>query len=99
MWMLATTLLSLTLPTPFADQLAAPVRLEVDGEPIDSINDIGHSGPALHDLDGDGKLELLVGNFRGHIDVFSREESSTSPSWKSEGRLQAAGENFAVPNW
>ena len=105
MWMLAPTLLTLS-PAPsqdppprLADELADPVRLVVGDAPIDCVADIGHAGPTLHDLDGDGRQELLVGNFRGHVDVYERNATSTSPAWRRRGRLKAAGEDFAVPNW
>ena len=105
MWMLASTLLTLSPVPPqdpsrsLADELADPVRLVVGDAPIDCAADVGHAGPALHDLDGDGRRELLGGNFRGHIDVYERDEASTSPAWRVRGRLKAAGEDFAVPNW
>lgn len=43
--------------------LAAPFRVAADGGAIST--DVGHAYPRLHDLDGDGKRDLLVGQFGG----------------------------------
>jgi hypothetical protein len=56
---LAVTLLA-AVPA-LAQDLGKPVRLEADGKPIDT--EIGHAAPALYDFDGDGKRDLLVGQF------------------------------------
>ena len=42
-------------------QFAPPVRLEAAGKPIDT--DVGHAAPLVVDFDGDGKNDLLVGQF------------------------------------
>src|SRR5262245_10725395 len=46
-----------------AADLAAPVAVSVGGVPIDRADD-SHSSPWFGDFDGDGKLDLLVG--QGH---------------------------------
>jgi hypothetical protein len=42
-------------------RFAPPVRLEAAGKPIDT--EIGHAAPLVVDFDGDGKNDLLVGQF------------------------------------
>jgi hypothetical protein len=42
-------------------RFAAPVRLEAAGKPIDT--EVGHAAPLVVDFDGDGKKDLLVGQF------------------------------------
>ena len=42
-------------------QFASPVRIISSGEPIDVL--VGHAAPYLHDFDGDGLKDLLVGEF------------------------------------
>jgi hypothetical protein len=42
-------------------RFAAPIRLEAAGKPIDT--EIGHAAPLVVDFDGDGKKDLLVGQF------------------------------------
>ncbi|HEV3447765.1 MAG TPA: hypothetical protein VG099_24225 [Gemmataceae bacterium] len=44
-----------------AHELAAPVRLEAAGKPIDTA--VGHAAPFVCDFDGDGVKDLLVGQF------------------------------------
>ena len=46
-----------------ANELAAPVLLKADNKPIDVTG--GHAAPCVADLDGDGKWDLLVGQFLG----------------------------------
>jgi hypothetical protein len=46
-----------------APDLAAPFRVSAAGGPVST--DVGHAHPRLHDLDGDGKRDLLVGQFGG----------------------------------
>ena len=42
-------------------ELAAPVRIEVAGKPIDTA--VGHAAPFVGDFDGDTISDLLVGQF------------------------------------
>jgi hypothetical protein len=42
-------------------RFAPPVRLEAAGKPIDT--EVGHAAPLVVDFDGDGKKDLLVGQF------------------------------------
>jgi len=44
-----------------AHELAAPVRLEAAGKPIDTA--VGHAAPFVCDFDGDGVKDLLIGQF------------------------------------
>jgi hypothetical protein len=46
-----------------AYRFAPPVRLEAAGKPIDT--EVGHAAPLVVDFDGDGKNDLLVGQFGG----------------------------------
>ena len=41
--------------------LGPPFRVEANGKPIDV--DIGHAAPLAADFDGDGRFDLLVGQF------------------------------------
>ncbi|MEM1083092.1 MAG: hypothetical protein AAGI48_03150 [Verrucomicrobiota bacterium] len=77
-----------------AMEFEKPVALEAGDERI-RVESPGYAAPGLADLDGDGKLELLVGQFRdGKIKVFERsgELGFAEGSW-----LEAGGEVAKVP--
>ena len=53
-----------------AIEFAPPVRLKADGVPI-RVEVPGYACPCLADLDGKGKMDLLVGQFnQGKIQLF-----------------------------
>jgi hypothetical protein len=47
-----------------AAEFQAPVRLTADGVPI-RVESPGYAAPCWADIDGDGKKDLLVGQFDG----------------------------------
>jgi hypothetical protein len=53
-----------------AIEFAPPVRVQADGVPI-KVETPGYACPCLADLDGKGKLDLLVGQFnKGKMQLF-----------------------------
>jgi hypothetical protein len=71
-----------------------PVRLEAAGAPV-RVESPGYAAPCRADLDGDGKTELLVGQFRdGKIRVFRDEGDGklAAGAW-----LRAGGKVAVVP--
>ncbi len=79
--------------------LAEPVRLASNGAPISTGAHGGHSGPLVTDLDGDGKDDLLVGNYRGHVQVYRNVGTKAEPEYRSEGLLQAREQDLYIHNW
>ena len=72
-------------------QFEPPVRIESSGNPIDVT--VGHAAPYLHDFDGDGLKDLLVGEF-GDVPFpndrlpSSQQSSDGESSRFSQGRLR-----------
>jgi hypothetical protein len=80
-------------------RLDSPVRLKSGDQFIDAGKHIGHAGPLAADLDADGKLDLLVGNFRGHFQLYMNTGTRTEPVYVDKGLLEAGGETAKIPNW
>ena len=80
-------------------ELDEPVRLEADGQPVDSGEYVAHSGPLFTDVTGDGNADLLVGNFAGHIQVYANVGGTRAPRFEGRGLLQAEGEDIRIHNW
>ncbi len=75
-------------------QFAEPVRLEAEGQLI-AAESPGYAAPALHDMDGDGLKDLLVGQFYGgRINVYRNlgDGELAKGEW-----LEAGGEVAEIP--
>ncbi len=81
------------------EDLANPVRLEADGEPIDigKLSSIAHAGPWIADVDEDGDRDLLVGDFPGFFWFFENTGSESAPEYTSRGKLAAGGTAAKTP--
>ena len=79
----------------------APVRLMVDGKPLQQANDRFPS-PAMYDIDGDGANELIIGGLRGEVEVFRNSSSDTKgdPIWEAGVPLEDRdGRSIELTNW
>ena len=79
----------------------APVRLMVDGKPLQQANDRFPS-PAMYDIDGDGANELIIGGLRGEVEVFKNSSSSIKgdPIWEAGEPLEDCdGNSIELTNW
>jgi hypothetical protein len=82
-------------PAGLDPELSPPVRLEAAGKPIES-GDVGHAAPFVGDFDGDGKPDLLVGQFEGgKLTVYRNEGTAREPKLAS-GQLFKAGADLGV---
>jgi hypothetical protein len=72
------------------------VRLQADGKNIDVK--IGHLVPAVMDWNGDGKKDLIVGQFSGgRISVFLNKGSDDAPVFKDFSLLRADTKEIRLP--
>lgn len=72
------------------------VKIEADGQPIDV--ETGHAVPVVTDWNGDGKKDLLVGQFSGgKIRVYLNQGTDSAPTFKDFTYLQAGGVQISLP--
>ena len=73
-----------------AAEFAAPVRLEGGGEAV-RVESPGYAAPCWADVDGDGKKDLLVGQFsRGKMRFYKNlgDNKLSSAEWlKADGKI------------
>lgn len=92
-----TAMAALAAQTPPASTFAPPVRIEVAGKHLG--NDRLYPSPVLHDVDGDGRLDLVVGDLRGRLTTALRE-ASAAPAWRAPTKVLANdGKELDFANW
>ena len=93
-------------------RFAPGVRLMSGGKPIDVTT--GHASPYVYDFNGDGKRDLLVGEFgsgtysgettsksslaNARLRIYLNVGSNPAPRYDGFKYLQAGGENASVPS-
>ena len=93
--LLAAGLLALPATAPAGDDLAPPVRLLAGEAPISA--DVGHAAPCFHDLDRDGKRDLLVGQMgNGQLLVWRNEGTDTAPTFAASSVFRVDGKDATV---
>ena len=74
-----------------------PSRLSAADGVIDSGDSLGHSGPWVEDVDGDGRRDLIVGDFSGLFRLYRNEGTNREPRYAAAVNLQAGGVDAKVP--
>jgi hypothetical protein len=83
-----------------ADELAQPVQVMAGGKAIDLSDAIGHAAPCYGDIDGDGRSDLLVGQFKdGQLRIYKNVGSTRQPQFDSNYTWFKAGADLGrVPS-
>ncbi|MEL6714422.1 MAG: hypothetical protein AAFP86_11650 [Planctomycetota bacterium] len=79
-------------PTRFAD----PVPLTAGGAPLEGLV---YPSPALMDLDGDGREELVLGDLWGHLWSASPLKSGDVTAFGERAQVQCGPEPLKLNNW
>jgi hypothetical protein len=93
-----TIVLTCAALTAYADAqtFGEPFRLEAAGKCVDA--DVGHAAPWLHDIDGDGKRDLLVGQFGdGKLRIYKNKGTEAKPEYAEHAWLEAEGQVVTTP--
>lgn len=87
---------ALAASTAMAQSFEAPFRVKAQDGWVDS--DVGHAAPYLYDIDGDGKRDLLVGQFgEGKMRIHRNLGTNAKPDFAPHAWFQAGGRVATTP--
>ncbi len=79
-------------------QFAAPVRLEA-GDSFLGVDRL-YPSPTLHDMNGDGLADIVIGDLRGRLTVALRQPGTAPASYAAETKVMAVdGKELDFANW
>ena len=79
-----------------------PVMLRVKDAPLNTVAMKRFPSPGMFDVDGDGQVELVIGDLLGAVGVYENLNTSGTgdPTWGSREELKGIeGEAIETPNW
>jgi hypothetical protein len=90
-------ILSALAMTARAGELAAPVHVLADGQPLD-VGGIGYAAPFMADYDGDNVRDLFVGRFsQGRLRIYRNLGTNSAPRFGQYERFKDGAETGRVP--
>lgn len=76
---------------------AAPIRLTAGDEPLGTA--LPYPSPRLHDIDGDGDLEMVLGDLRGRVHVAERAAGDDPAAWGELRPFKSGERALKFNNW
>lgn len=90
-------LLLLSGPSWAGEELSPPTAVVAGGEPIDVV--VGHAAPFMHDMDGDGLLDLLVGQMGGgKLRIYRNVGTASEPRFDDFETFKIGETDATVPS-
>lgn len=78
-------------------EFEAPVQIKA-GE--SNFSEVLYPSPVIRDVDGDGQVELYIGDLRGYIQRADRISSGTDSEWGPAVNMKATdGKDLKFSNW
>ena len=78
-------------------EFKAPVEVLAGGNDFSGVL---YPSPVFHDINGDGRHELVIGDLRGYLEYATRLSAGDEGEWGEMTKLQATdGKDIKFSNW